>query len=249
MALTLKDLTDHMKKFNDATIVIGPGAAQYIEPASKEELESLLTHKAFRRTPNKFWPFYREHILVNSETTQANSTYHDVAFLQKLGVVKNVVTQNTDGLLASECDVKNLIELHGSTQHYTCIKCKCHYSEQFIADFPDEPRCEVCGGQVRPNIIFFGENYKDDVYHEMKVALMSTHTLILIGVDYSEDPLFNLVDQYCEFKSMVTEDDKKMLVAIGTPEGLDLNEALGFFEFIVKDDCAAAISRLVNAFK
>src|SRR5262249_33225687 len=66
-----------------------------------------------------------------------------------------LATQNVDGL-HRKAGTRRLVELHGNL--YTSRCCDCDR-----APFPDErahaggPHCDLCGGVIRPHIVWFGE--------------------------------------------------------------------------------------------
>lgn len=88
-----------------------------------------------------------------------NKAHYALAELEKLGLIKAIITQNIDGLhqLAGS---KNVIELHGTMRKCYCVRCLKTYDSQQILKRIDEgelpPKCE-CGGVIRPDVVLFGE--------------------------------------------------------------------------------------------
>ena len=64
--------------------------------------------------------------------------------------------QNIDGL-HGKAGSSDVIEIHGTLEAYSCSQCG---AEQTPASNGDSalPRCEHCGGVVRPNVVLFGES-------------------------------------------------------------------------------------------
>ncbi len=248
MSRTVQDLLRHMYDHKDATVIVGPAAAKYITPASDEDMDKLYTHKSLRRTPEKFWEFYKEFIYIdpNHKPTLA---YTNIGKLCKLGYIGAVISQNTDPIL-KKCVPNNLIQIHGSTDTVSCIKCK---KQQAINKFCI---CEDCNGPVRPDVLLFGENYKQENFDAMGHHILNTHTLILIGVDFNEEPIANLIEKFCDLKEAANESpnkkDHRLAVIIGElPFGYDPIVQKDF-EFIVKDEPDEATKRLIayeEAFK
>lgn len=92
--------------------------------------------------------------------------------LQEEGLVKFVVSQNTDGLhRRSGLDPSVLAELHGNTNMEKCLKCGMKYMRDFrtrtaraVHDHLTGRRCDdpQCGGPLVDSIINFNEDLPDD---------------------------------------------------------------------------------------
>jgi NAD-dependent SIR2 family protein deacetylase len=87
--------------------------------------------------------------------------------LQEKGILKHVVSQNTDGLhLKSGIKFQNLTELHGNTNLEHCMSCCKNYLRDYrarTAEIPTEHKtgrhCDDpdCNGELVDQIINFGE--------------------------------------------------------------------------------------------
>lgn len=67
----------------------------------------------------------------------------------------SLFTQNVDNLHQRAGSVE-VFELHGNILHSHCLKCGINYEEDFIID-DKVPICEICGGMIRPSVVWFGE--------------------------------------------------------------------------------------------
>ncbi|MDO8580787.1 MAG: Sir2 family NAD-dependent protein deacetylase, partial [Candidatus Omnitrophota bacterium] len=84
-----------------------------------------------------------------------------LAALEKQGKLKGIVTQNIDSL-HQMAGSQNVLEMHGSFWKSYCLECRQEYSfdqmkEMLAAN--DVVSCS-CGGVIKPDIVFFGENVK-----------------------------------------------------------------------------------------
>jgi NAD-dependent SIR2 family protein deacetylase len=148
-----------------------------------------------------------------------------------------------------------MLNLHGTSLTYRCQnpKCKIEYTHHYVTSSDGIPTCEVCGRELKPNLLLVGDNYDDNEFHAMKLKMVDTHTLILIGFDFTEEPLTEILASFCDIKllnkSTGKPEDVKMLVTVHEP-GTHINEEdIGFFEFWVEDDCGEATGRLLKAFE
>lgn len=71
-----------------------------------------------------------------------------------------IATQNVDHLLEAASDQvgfrPEILHLHGSLLVVKCHDCGAS-SEDLHLDLGTMPRCEVCGGPLRPGVVWFGE--------------------------------------------------------------------------------------------
>ena len=76
--------------------------------------------------------------------------------LEKMGVLKSLITQNIDNLHLAAGSV-NVHEIHGNSRKLRCVQCNTRYLvEGFeISELP--PRCPSCGGVVKSDTVMFGE--------------------------------------------------------------------------------------------
>ena len=121
------------------------------------------------------------------ERAQPNNSHYILAELEARGKVTGIITQNVDGL-HSKAGNKKVIELHGSLAWVRCLNCKRlesrkHLQERLLDLNPDFsadaqelapdgdaeldakatasfyiPACLHCGGTLKPDVVFFGEN-------------------------------------------------------------------------------------------
>ena len=92
--------------------------------------------------------------------------------LQKEGLIKFIVSQNTDGLhRRSGVDPELLAELHGNTNMEKCLKCRMKYmrdsgtrTARAVHDHLTGQRCDnpKCGGPLVDSIINFNEDLPED---------------------------------------------------------------------------------------
>ena len=58
--------------------------------------ETILSHTFFMRKTEEFYKFYRDKLLIHN--IEPNKAHLSLAKMEKLGILKAVVTQNIDGL-------------------------------------------------------------------------------------------------------------------------------------------------------
>jgi NAD-dependent deacetylase len=113
----------------------------------------------FRRDPERFWSFYGQRFAM-LRGKQPNPAHRALVELQRRGRLGPVVTQNIDGLHEA-AGTRDLIEVHGSISHASCLECLRRYeleeTRERLADDPvGVPRCD-CGHPLKPDVVLFGE--------------------------------------------------------------------------------------------
>ncbi len=98
--------------------------------------------------------------------------------LEKIGILKAVITQNIDDLHQVSGN-KNVLELHGSLKRWYCLSCGKTADRNFS--------CE-CGGVVRPDVTLYGENLNQSVVNEAIYQLEQADTLIVAGTSLTVYP-------------------------------------------------------------
>jgi len=116
--------------------------------------EDLASPEAFARDPRLIWDWYawrREAV----KAVRPNPGHYALAEMSRYISEFTLVTQNVDGLhrMAGSPDV---IELHGNIQRVRCSMCG-RFADQWSDDHERVPRCSICDGLLRPDVVWFGE--------------------------------------------------------------------------------------------
>ncbi len=121
--------------------------------------EELATFDAFMANPQLVWEWYeyRREII---EKIKPNPGHLALADFQNHFDKFELITQNVDGL-HHQAGSENVIELHGNIRRNKCIQCGKKYEslEGTIEGIP--PKCP-CGGNIRPDVVWFGETLPQD---------------------------------------------------------------------------------------
>jgi NAD-dependent SIR2 family protein deacetylase len=139
-----------------------------------------------------------------------NAAHDSLATLEQRGRVSAVVTQNVDGLHARAGQLR-CIDLHGRIDQVICLDCGERHSraevqqrlsaaqprwttlsaatapdgdadlEPFDLDAFEPPACLHCGGLLKPDVVFFGENVPHDRVADAQAALAQADAMLVIG--------------------------------------------------------------------
>ncbi len=130
--------------------------------------------------------------------------------LEESELVNVIVTQNVDGL-HQRAGSANVIDLHGNLSAVSCLECgepssreqiqqqlaaqNPGISSASVASRPDGdamvdkalysgftvPECDACGGLLKPDVVFFGENVPQSRVDTAMTALAIADTLLVVG--------------------------------------------------------------------
>jgi NAD-dependent deacetylase len=114
---------------------------------------------AFHRDPERFWSFYGRRFQT-LEHKRPNRAHLALAELEQAGLLEAVITQNIDRLHA-RAGTRNLVEVHGTIAHSSCLVCGLRYELEDVrarqaGSRDGVPRCD-CGAPLKPDVVLFGE--------------------------------------------------------------------------------------------
>jgi NAD-dependent deacetylase len=161
---------------------------QYDEPP-----ETILSHTYFERKTEAFFRFYRDKMLCLD--AQPNAAHRKLAEWEAQGKLKAVITQNIDGL-HQKAGSREVLELHGSVHRNDCQRCHARYDAQFIKDSEGVPRCPVCGGVIKPDVVLYEESLDEDTISKAIHYLRQAEVLIVGGTSLAVYPAAGLINYY-----------------------------------------------------
>ncbi len=139
-----------------------------------------------------------------------NAAHHALARLESQGKLALLLTQNVDGLHQA-AGSRHVVDLHGRLDQVRCLACEHRLARaQFqtglltgnpawatlhAADAPDGdadledqdfsnfviPPCPRCGGMLKPDVVFFGENVPRDRVEAANQALEAADAVLVVG--------------------------------------------------------------------
>ena len=101
-----------------------------------------------------------------------------------------LITQNVDGLHRMAGN-QNVLELHGNIQRVRCADCYT-FAEVWGDDTESVPRCQACGGLLRPDVIWFGEALPRDQLEAAVEAARACEVFFSIGTSGVVQPAASL---------------------------------------------------------
>ena len=155
--------------------------------------EMILSHTFYRQNPEEFYRFYRNKMLCLD--AEPNMAHRKLAELERAGKVRAIVTQNIDGL-HQKAGSKTVLELHGSVHRNYCESCHAFYDAEYILHSQGVPKCEECGGDIKPDVVLYEEGLDNRTIQEAIYYISQADMLIIGGTSLAVYPAAGLVDYY-----------------------------------------------------
>lgn len=191
-------------------------------------------------------------------TARPNEGHQALARLEAAGAVMGLITQNVDGL-HSEAGSMRVVELHGSLHRVLCLACAwslgrgelqrelmalnpgfsgweaalapdgdADLSPEHVAGFRVPP-CRACGGVLKPDVVFFGENVPGPVVEAAWALLDEAEALLVVGSSLAVYSGFRFVRAAAERRMPIalvnmgpTRADELATVRVESPAGVAL---------------------------
>ncbi len=151
-----------------------------------------------------------------------NDGHRALADLEADGIVTGIVTQNVDGLHL-RAGSRRVVDIHGSVDRVACLDCGQVFARDDISarmsadnpwlDAPDGvqlnpdgdatvesvehmvvPTCSVCGGRLKPEVVFFGEYVPTEKFVEASAVISGSSALVVAGSSLVVNSGIRLID-------------------------------------------------------
>ncbi len=155
--------------------------------------ETILSHTFYRKNPQEFFRFYRNKMLFLD--AQPNAAHKKLAQLEQQGKLKAVITQNIDGLHQA-AGSKTVLELHGSVLRNYCESCRKFHDAPYILNSQDIPKCQACGGSVKPDVVLYEEGLDQKTINAAVRFIREAQVLIIGGTSLAVYPAAGLIDYF-----------------------------------------------------
>ncbi len=157
------------------------------------------------------------------DAARPNTGHLVLAELEASGQVNGIITQNVDGLHL-RAGSQRVVDLHGTMDKVRCLTCGQSFARSDVAEriaaanpwleaisadevnpdgdaspaaFDDfvTPDCTVCGGVLKPDIVFFGEFIPVEKFSEASALVKKADALIVAGSSLVVNSGIRLIEQ------------------------------------------------------
>jgi NAD-dependent SIR2 family protein deacetylase len=152
-----------------------------------------------------------------------NAGHVALADLEAAGATNGVITQNVDGL-HKQAGSRTVVDLHGAMDRVLCLVCGQIFAREAITariedanpwldaegaveiapdgdaivtdiDAFEVPDCTVCGGHLKPDVVFFGEFVPAEKFREATALVHSSDALLIAGSSLAVNSGIRLLEQ------------------------------------------------------
>jgi len=194
-----------------AGISTGSGIPDYRDQNGNWKRKQPVQHQEFMRSHKvrqRYWARSLPGWPV-MQTALPNDAHFSLSRLEQRGHVKQLVTQNVDRL-HQKAGSHSVIDLHGRADEVICMQCgqresralthaRCaavnpEFAGLTASAAPDGdadldvnfehfkvPGCPLCGGILKPDVVFFGDNVPRERVNDVFYALNESSALMVIG--------------------------------------------------------------------
>lgn len=150
----------------------------------------VVSRSFFDKHPEEFYDFYKTKLIYPD--AKPNKAHKALVRLEKHGKLSAIITQNIDRL-HQDAGSKKTIELHGSVFHNHCMDCNKRFSTEYLVAQEGVPRCDRCGGIVKPDITLYEEDLNHEKIDAAIKALKKCDLLIIGGTSLTVYPAATFV--------------------------------------------------------
>jgi len=116
-----------------------------------------------------------------------NPAHEAIALWQKRFEDLTLVTQNVDGLHQA-AGSRNVIELHGNIWRARCVECGSRHDVRDLKFADSVPVCFDCGGNLRPDVVLFGEMLPTGAFEAAAMKADSCELCFVVGTSAAVYP-------------------------------------------------------------
>lgn len=129
----------------------------YDDPEEGDRTVEALTGSTLRADPDRTWRVVAQ-LARASAGAQPNPGHHAIAHIERIVERFVLLTQNVDGL-HQMAGSRNVIEVHGNVFSTRCMSCENTgmLDREVLPALESAPRCDACGGIMRPDAVLFEE--------------------------------------------------------------------------------------------
>ena len=120
-----------------------------------------------------------------------NPGHYALVELERMGVLKYIITQNVDDLHHRAGSV-NVAEIHGNRTKLRCLGCGVRTPRAGSPITGTPPRCRECGGIIKIDSVMFGESIPPDVLAVCIEQTEKCDCMLMIGTSGTVHPAASL---------------------------------------------------------
>lgn len=179
--------------FTGAGISTESGISDFRSPGGVWDRYRIVTYQEFLSSSEaraEYWKMKKE-LFYEMRDAHPNNAHRALAELEGMGKLDCLITQNIDGL-HQEAGSNHVIELHGTNRKAVCVRCDKIWPIAEIQESLEtsnyDPRCDACGGYIKPATISFGQAMPERALAEAYECATRADLFFMIGSSLQVEP-------------------------------------------------------------
>jgi len=154
---------------------------------------NILDINTYLNRPHESWPAIKALFYDFLGKAKPNLAHIKLAELEKVGLMKEIITQNIDNL-HQKAGSHFVHEFHGRLSHFICTKCSRYYVANDLLLTKQPPYCKLasCKALLKPDFVFFGEGISEHIYESSLLAVSKAKVMLIIGASGDVMPAASL---------------------------------------------------------
>jgi NAD-dependent deacetylase len=152
------------------------------------ERKAYESYARFQANPKEYWKetLTGASLLGNLANALPNPGHYALVELEKMGILKSVVTQNIDNL-HQKAGSQRVLDYHGNISLLRCFSCDTRYDrteydlERLAKEDRLPPLCKKCNGVLKTDVVHFQEAIPADVAQESQKEAEKCDLMLICG--------------------------------------------------------------------
>lgn len=186
---------DNIVAFTGAGISTESGISDFRSPGGVWDRYRVVTYQEFMADEEKrkgYWRMKSE-LFREMGGAKPNRAHLALAELERRGKLTCLITQNIDGLHQDAGNSPDkVIEIHGTNRTAYCLGCKKKWPidevQARLKECSFDPRCDACGGLIKPSTISFGQSMPEEEMRRAYEAALGCDLMLMIGSSLQVEP-------------------------------------------------------------
>jgi len=223
----------------------GPSGIWTKDPEA--ERRAYQTYHKFLENPREYWEerLGGPSLFGDLSRVKPNPGHYALTELEKMGIVKRVITQNIDNL-HQRAESNNVLDYHGNTSKLRCADCNARFdsTEYDLHSLKEEgqlpPRCKNCGGVIKADVVHFTEPIPSDVAYQSLEEAKKCDLMLICGTSAVVYPFASL--------PRIARERRTVTIIELNAEPTPLTEE-GVSDYLIQGKTGEILPRIVEAVK
>ena len=214
------------------------------------ERKAYQSYAKFQQNPKEYWKDRMAGASLLGDLTNAlpNPGHFALAELEKMAILKCIVTQNIDNL-HQKAGSKRVLDYHGNISLLRCFSCDSRFDprefelDRLLAEDRLPPLCRKCNGVLKSDVVHFNEAIPADVAQESQAEVGKCDLMLICGTSAVVHPFAMLPRMAKQYQSK----QKTIIIEINA-DRTPLTEE-GISDYLIRGKTGTILPKIVEEVK